>query len=495
MLLKHFFIGKIAHSSYILAGKTACAVIDPQRDVEVYINEARALGVDITHILQTHLHADFVSGHMDLARMTGAKIHVARSAGCEFDHVPLVEGDTIRLEDMVLEVLETPGHTPEHLSYLVIDTSRSDTPVGVFVGDTLFVGDVGRPDLFPDLAEELAGKLYHSLHDKLLQLDDHVEVYPAHGAGSLCGRAMGAKWTTTIGYERRFNSALQIEDKQEFIRSLTQDMPPAPDHFSRCSDINRKGPVRLGKLPAMEELNASQFQERMQDSGVQVVDTRFYHAYGSQHIPGAWHLDLNGNFPTFAGWVLPTDKDFLVVADDYHKAVNANLWARRVGVDRIVGYLDGGMAAWAVRGLMASHTKQISAHELHDMVNGQENFVLLDVRAPAEFAENHIQGAINIPAADLRYRHRELDKAKLTVLICSSGNRSSLGTSILEQHGFARLYNVAGGMTGYSAAGFTRQCTVCMNPHGSRFYTGVTEVKKHWDLESSPVDDVTSRRT
>jgi len=234
MLLKHFFVGKIAHSSYLLAGKNYCAVIDPQRDVDVYITEARKMGVEITHIIETHLHADFISGHIDLAKQTGARIYVAESAKCTFDHVAVSEGNSIELEDMLLQVLETPGHTPEHLSFVVIDKSRSDSPIGVFVGDTLFVGDVGRPDLFPDKEEELARKLYHSLHDKLLKLPDYVEVYPAHGAGSLCGRAVGAKWRTTIGYERNFNPVLQIRDKSVFVKSLTQDMPPAPDHFSRC---------------------------------------------------------------------------------------------------------------------------------------------------------------------------------------------------------------------------------------------------------------------
>ena len=481
MLLKHFFIGKIAHSSYILAGKNYCAVIDPQRDVDSYITAARALGVDITHILQTHLHADFISGHMDLAKKTGAKIYVAKSAKCSFDHVALSEGDSIELEDMVLKVLETPGHTPEHLSYVVIDKSRSDSPVGVFVGDTLFVGDVGRPDLFSDMAEELAGKLFHSLHDKILKLPDYVEVYPAHGAGSLCGRAMGAKWRTTIGYERNFNSALKIQEKSAFIKSLTENMPPAPDHFSRCSDINRNGPDLVADLPTMEELSAIEFKQRIQDSNILMLDTRGYHSFGSQHIPGAWHLDLNGNFPTFAGWVLPTDKDILLVADDYQKALEANTWARRVGVDRIVGYLDGGMIAWAVAGLKTSHIELISAEELHDMITGEANFVLLDVRAPLEYEDNHIKGAINIPVSDLRTRHNVLNKDKTTILICSSGNRSSLGASILKQHGFKDVYNVAGGMSGYSAAGYTRECRVCVNPHGSRSFTNYRVIKKHWD--------------
>ncbi len=482
MLIKHFFTGKIAHSSYILAGKKSCAVIDPQRDVDIYIKEARAMGVDITLILQTHLHADFISGHMDLAK-TGARIYVAKSAGCTFDHVPLSEGDTFELEDMVLQVLETPGHTPEHLSYVVIDKSRSDDPVGVFVGDTLFVGDVGRPDLFPEIAQKLAGQLYDSLHGKLLELPDYVEVYPAHGAGSLCGRAMGAKWTSTIGYERRFNTALQIEDRSTFIRSLTENMPPAPDHFSRCSDINRHGPSRLDQLPSMTELSTDQFSKRIKDPGTVVLDSRSYHAYAGLHITGAWHLDLNGNFPTFAGWVLPTDKDVLLVADDYKKAHEANIWARRVGMDRIVGYLDGGMAAWAVAGSASSSIKLIDTRDLHEMIAGDVDFVLLDVRAPLEYEDNHIVGAINVPVAELRTRYHELNKDKTTVLVCSSGNRSSLGASILEQHGFRDLYNVAGGMSGYSAAGYTRECRACVNPHGSRFFTDIRVVKKHWDAE------------
>lgn len=481
MLLKHFFVEKIAHSSYILAGTNSCAVIDPQRDIEIYIKAARAQGVKITHILQTHLHADFISGHMDLAKKTGAKIHIAKSANCTFDHVALSEGDVVELEDMHLQVLETPGHTPEHLSYVVVDTERSESPVGVFVGDTLFVGDVGRPDLFPDMAQELAGKLYQSLHDKLLKLPDHCEVYPAHGAGSLCGRAMGAKQLSTIGYERSFSATLQIHDKAEFIKSLTEDMPPAPDHFSRCSEINRKGPALIDNLPALIELEAALFKDCMEDPDILVLDARSYNAFGSQHIPDAWHLDLRGNFPTFAGWMLPTDKDILLVAEDYQKALEANRWARRVGVDRIVGYLDGGLPGWAVSGLPSCGVHQLSIEALHDRMNGEANFQLLDVRAQKEFADSHIKGALNIPVADLRTRSGELGQDQDVLVICSSGNRSSLATSILLQHDFKAVYNVAGGMTGYSAAGYAKQCRACENPHGSRFYSGLSDSEKHWD--------------
>lgn len=471
MLLKHYFIEKIAHSSYILAGKNTCAVIDPRRDVDFYIDEARKLGVDITHILETHLHADFISGHIDLAKRTGAAIYASKSGKCKFDHVALSEGDTFELEDMELKVLETPGHTPEGISYVVTDKSRGDGPLGVFVGDTLFVGDVGRPDLFPGIAQELAEKLYHSLHDKLLKLPDYCEVYPAHGAGSLCGRAVGAKWRTSIGYERKYNEALQIKDKKEFIKSLTSDMPPAPDHFSRCSDINRQGPALTSDLPILEELDPDEVKEKMKDKNTIILDARSYDAFGSQHIPGAWHIAFGGNFPTFAGWVLPTGKEILLVADDYEEALQVNIWARRVGVDRIVGYLEGGMFAWAISGQRTRDVHQISAEDLHDMASGDSysKMVLLDVRAPKEYEDNHIEGAVNIPAPDLRTRFKELDKEKPTVLICSTGHRSSLGTSILRQNGFKDLYNVAGGMTGYSTAGYTKRCRVCANPHSSRY--------------------------
>ena len=469
MLLKHYFVEKIAHSSYILAGKQTCAVIDPRRDVDLYIEEARALGVRITHILQTHLHADFISGHMDLAEKTGAKIYVAKSAGCEFDHVPLAEGDTIKLERLLIEVLETPGHTPEHLSYVVKDTARGDSPVGVFVGDTLFVGDVGRPDLFPGRGKELAGKLFHSLHDKLLKLPDHCEVYPAHGAGSLCGRSMAAKWVSTIGYERKYNAALQIPEESDFIRSLTSDMPPAPDHFSRCSDINRRGPALVSGLPAVEALRPGEFKRRMAKPDIVVMDVRSYTSFASLHIPGVWHLDLAGNFPTFAGWVLPPSKEILIVADDFGDVVKARLWANRVGVDRITGYLEGGMPAWAVTGLPSSDIHLLSADELFQLITGTSDMVLVDVRAPLEFGDNHIQGAVNIPAPDLRTRFDELTPEKPVTVLCSSGNRSSLAASILKQHGFKTISNVAGGMSGYSAAGHTRECTVCVTPHGSRY--------------------------
>jgi glyoxylase-like metal-dependent hydrolase (beta-lactamase superfamily II)/rhodanese-related sulfurtransferase len=477
MLLKQFFIEKIAHSSYILAGNDTCAVIDPRRDVQIYIEEARSLNIEITHVLETHLHADFISGHIELANRTGARIYAPKSAGCKFDHEPLSEGDEIKLEDMLLRVIETPGHTPEHISYVVVDTSRGKDPIGVFTGDTLFVGDVGRPDLFPEIADELVAKLYDSLHGKLLELPDFCEVYPAHGAGSLCGRALGAKWRSTIGYERRYNNALKLKDKSRFTESLTIKMPPAPDHFSRCTAVNRAGPPLTSQLPELEELDTVRFKQRMESTNSQVVDVRSYGAFGSQHIPGALHIALEGNFPTFAGWMISPDREILLVPHNRDEALAAATWARRVGIDNITGYLDGGIFTWAVSGLRTANVEQVSAEDLHDAATGSSSIALVDVRSPLEFEDNHIEGAINIPVPDMRIRHDELDPSKPTYLLCSTGQRSSLGTSILKQHGFKHVYNITGGMTGYSAAGYTKQCRVCANPHGSRYYTDYSSLK------------------
>lgn len=316
MIVQQFFIKGIAHSSYILAGKESCAVIDPRRDTEIYVEAAGAMGVKITHILETHLHADFVSGHLDLAEKTKAKIYAPKSGNCEFEHVGLVEGDAFEIEDMAIRVLETPGHTPEHISYVVSDTSRGPDPIALFCGDTLFVGDVGRPDLFPGRVGELAAKLHESLFQKLLSLPDSCEVYPAHGAGSLCGRAMGTKRTSTIGYEKKYNYALQISDRADFIKALTTEMPQAPDHFSRCSTVNREGPVLLKELPFMRAIPPLEFLELSRRHDTLVLDTRCYEGFGGEHVPSSYSIDIAGNFGTFAGWLLPPEKKILLVSYD-----------------------------------------------------------------------------------------------------------------------------------------------------------------------------------
>jgi len=468
MIVQQMFTQGIAHSSYLVGGRRACAIVDPRRDVQIYLDAAKSWGMRITHILETHLHADFVSGHLDLAEETGAKIYAPQSAECEFDHVGLAEGDTFAIEDMAWRVLETPGHTPEHICYVVSDRARGEDPVGVFCGDALFVGDVGRPDLFPGRARTLASSLYDSLRQKLLELPDFCEVYPAHGAGSLCGRAMGAKRTSTIGYERRHNAALQIENREEFIESLTTDMPPTPDHFSRCSEIDRRGPTLHRDLPLMRGLDPRSFNELSSHEDTLVLDVRDYGAFGGGHVPGSYSNDMRGNFATFAGWVLP-DSNILLVTHNNGQAEEAAIWLRRVGLDQVIGCLKGGMHAWASAGLPIDHVEQLSVDTLHKMSFGDRSMVLVDVRSPTEFEAFHIRGALNIPTPDLRTHYRELHPDAPTVLICSAGFRSSLGASILKQHGFTEVLSVAGGMRGYNAAGYAPECPMCFTPHASRF--------------------------
>ena len=476
MIVQQFFVKGLAHSSYLLGGTKTCAIIDPRRDGDIYLDAAQSLDMEVTHILETHLHADFISGHRDLAEKTGATIYAPKAANCAFEHVSLAEGDTVTIEDMIVSVFETPGHTPEHISYVVVDEARGADPAGVFCGDTLFVGDVGRPDLFPGKAQELASQLYESLHEKLLKLPDFCEVYPAHGAGSLCGRAMGAKRTSTIGYERKYNAALQIKDREGFIASLTTNMPEAPDHFSRCSVINGSGPTLIQNLPSLEPFDPAGFHEKASAEDTVVLDIRSYDAFGGQHVPGSYHIDLSGNFATFAGWILPPDKAILLVGLDGVQAFEAAVWLRRVGLDRVIGYLKGGMFEWSKAGLETSHIGQLSVEELHQMSTGDQNMTIVDVRAPNEYQDFHIEGAVNIPAPDLRERYSELDPAIPTVLICSTGHRSSLSASILKQHGFKDVFNGAGGMTAYATAGYGPECPMCVLPHGPHFMGKTMEI-------------------
>ncbi len=470
MIVQSFFVPGIAHSSYILGASSTCAVIDPRRDVEIYVKAAKELNLKITHILQTHLHADFVSGHLDIARATGAPIVIPKAAGAAFEHIPVSEGDTLRLEDVLLEVLETPGHTPEHVTYVARDFARGPEPVSIFCGDTLFVGDVGRPDLFPGRAVELARLLYDSLHTKLLALPDFCEVYPAHGAGSLCGRSMGAKRESTIGYERRFNEALGITDLEAFVNSLTSGMPAAPDHFTRCSRINREGPALAASLPFPAFLNPGDFSEKMASPESIVLDIRDYSAFGGNHIPGSINLDLGGNFATFAGWILQPEKEILLVSDRPENVDAAVTSLRRVGLDRVTATLEGSIFAWARAGLPTSHIPQVSPFELQQMASAVSvPILILDVRSPAEYEGFHLPQAVNIPVPELRSRFVELDPGSRIVTVCGTGHRSSLAASLLLQKGFENVTNLAGGMMGFAAAGLAPACPLCVSPHGPRF--------------------------
>ncbi|MFP4456896.1 MAG: MBL fold metallo-hydrolase [Clostridia bacterium] len=447
MLIKHFYVEKIAHSSYLIAGNKSCAIIDPSRDIDKYLEEAYKRDLKITHIIQTHLHADFVSGHMDLAKETGAEIYMPKSANANFPTVELVEGDSFEIEDIKFEVLETPGHTPEHICYVVYDLSRSEEPSGVFTGDTLFVGDVGRPDLFPDKKKELADKLFDSLR-KLMKLPDYCEVYPAHGAGSLCGKAMAAKYRSTIGYEKRFNPLLNIEDRNEFIKSLTENMPEVPDHFALCSDLNRQGPTLIDDLEPIEAFNPDQFYKKYIDGDAVVIDVRSYICFGGAHIPESYSISFNGNLPIFAGWIIPFDKDILLVAENDEQVFETMMWLQRVGLDRTVGYLKGGIEKWVASGYTVDYIDQLNIFEAIELVEDND-YIVIDTREKSVFSEFHIPDAINISSPDLRERYTELDMEKDYLLICKSGNSSNMGASILKMKGFDNISVIAGGMKSY----------------------------------------------
>jgi rhodanese-related sulfurtransferase len=280
---------------------------------------------------------------------------------------------------------------------------------------------------------------------------------------------MGAKRTSTIGYEKRYNAVLQIGDREEFTGSLTTDMPAAPDHFSRCSAVNRDGPALVRDLPVLESLEPQEFRLMVEREDTIVLDTRDYDSFGGQHISGSYHIDLASNFATFAGWLLPQDKDILLVAYDVEKAQEAVTQLRRVGLDRAIGYLNGNMFRWAMAGFPTGHIGQLSVEELHGMSTGDHEMTLVDVRTPREYDDLHIEGSVNVPLPDLRIRYAELDPDTPTVMICGGGQRSSMGASILKQRGFRHVLNVAGGMAGYSAAGYANECPMCHIPHGSRF--------------------------
>jgi glyoxylase-like metal-dependent hydrolase (beta-lactamase superfamily II)/rhodanese-related sulfurtransferase len=441
----------LAHCSYVLGSPPFCVVVDPSRDVDRYLQLASELDLTIAAIIETHLHADFVSGHLELASLTGAPIYAPASARCAFPHVAVEDGQQWRIGDLQFTLLATPGHTPECSVVLVADLARGPEPALALTGDTLLVGDVGRPDLFPDIAERLAADLYHSLR-RLESLRDGVEVYPAHGMGSLCGRSLSAKLSSTIGNERLYNYAFHLHPQEEFSRVLLEGQPPAPDHFSRCSEINRLGPALLSSLPAPAALAPGDFK-RAAEQGALVLDTRDQMAFAAAHVPDAYCIALAGTiFSTFSGWVLPPDRPILLVLERKSDLEAALTGLRRVGLDRVDGYLAGGMEAWAQAGLETRGLRSVSIPELQQLL-AAGGLQLVDTRSPGEWQEGHIEGARHIPTADLRYRYTELDPAQPVAVICNTGARSVLGASLLAQRGFRSIINVIGGTTAWKAAG------------------------------------------
>jgi len=459
MYFKQFYLGCLAHASYLIGSEGEAAVVDPQRDVEQYLAEAEAQGLRIKYVIETHLHADFVSGHRELASRAGAEIIFGARAGATFPHRAVSDGDELRVGKVILRLLETPGHTPESISILVIDTEVSAEPQKVLTGDTLFIGDVGRPDLVGSkgyTAEEMAGLLYESLHGKLLRLADGVEVYPAHGAGSMCGRNISKETVSTIGEQRRFNYALRPMAKDEFVRMMTADLPEAPAYFSRDAEINRTGAEALAELPLPAALSAEEV-ERLAGQGELVLDVRPAADFGNGHVLGALNIGLAGQFASWAGSLIAPGTPLVLVAGEVAEVDEAVTRLARVGVESVKGYLDGGMYAWNEAGLASMLIPQMPVDELHDQIAEGGELQLIDVRRPGEYAGGHVPGAVNAPLAHLAERASEFDPARPTAVICAGGYRSATATSILQSRGFRKLFNVIGGTSAWVGAGYATE--------------------------------------
>lgn len=450
MIFEQFYLGCLAHASYLIGSEGVAAVVDPQRDVDIYIDAAARLGLKIAHVIETHLHADFVSGHGELASRTGATIYLGKGSGATFPHRAVGDGDSIEMGQCRLEFLQTPGHTLESVSVLVKDRERGEAPYAVLTGDTLFIGDVGRPDL-SDIRTpaELARMLYDSLRRKLLTLPDDVLVYPAHGAGSMCGRNIGTERSSTIGRERRTNYALQPMDEEQFVATMTEDLPARPDYFAQDVAANRRGAPALESLAALELLPAAQVRER-QKQGAAVLDTRPATDYLPGHVPGSIHIGLGGQFAAWAGAVIGLERDVILVAEDRKAAVEARMRLARVGMDRVVGVLEDGVAGWAAAGLPLAMTEQITVRELKEQLG---ELVVVDVRRPAEWSGGHIAGAALRPLDKLKSGVKDLDHRRPTAVHCKSGYRSAIACSLLEAAGFERTINVVGGYDAWVGAG------------------------------------------
>jgi len=456
MHFKQFYLGCLAHASYLIGSEGEAAVVDPQRDVEQYLAEAGALGLKIRYVLETHLHADFVSGHRELRSRTGAEIVFGARAGASFPHRAVKDGDELRVGRVVLRFLETPGHTPESVSVLVIDTAEGADPKMVLTGDTLFIGDVGRPDLVGARGftpEAMAGMLYDSLHGKLLKLRDEVLVYPAHGAGSLCGRNISKETSSTIGEQRRFNYALQPMPKEDFVRLLTTDLPEVPAYFPRDVDLNREGAPALSDHPLPPALPPAAVAARVLQ-GATLLDVRGGPAFGAGHVPGSVNIGLSGQFASWAGTLLPADRPLVVIADDEAGVAEAALRLARVGLENVAGFLAGGIAAWAAAAHPIATLPQITVDELRARLAEAEDLAVLDVRRPGEHAAGHVPGARNLPLDRLERDLGTLDASRPTAVLCAGGYRSSAACSLLERRGLRRLFNVVGGTSAWVQAGF-----------------------------------------
>ena len=452
MYFEQFYLGCLAHASYLLGSEGEGVVVDPQRDVEIYIDAAQKNGLKIRYIFETHLHADFVSGHRELSARTGAEIYLSRHAGATFPHVDVDDGYTVRVGNLKIEVLATPGHTPESISLLVTDEEKGEQPWAVLTGDTLFIGDVGRPDLSPTHTPvQLAGMLHESLQQKLMALPDAVLVYPAHGAGSLCGRNMRAERFSTIGTERLTNYALQIRDRDEFVRQMTSNLPARPDYFLEDAAINRAGAPALSDLPALKPISAQELKT-MLDKGAMALDVRPGSEFVAGHVPGSVSIPLSGQFASWAGAVLGLSSRPVLIAANADQVSEARTRLARIGIEDVAGYLEGGVEGWQKAGLPVEQVKQINVQELAARL-ATGVIGVLDVRREGEFQAGHIDGADWHPLDRFKVALPEISKDSPVAVHCKSGYRSLIAVSVLQRAGYHNVVDVAGGFDAWAAAG------------------------------------------
>jgi glyoxylase-like metal-dependent hydrolase (beta-lactamase superfamily II)/rhodanese-related sulfurtransferase len=466
VILKQFYLNCLAHASYLIGDESTgtAAVVDPQRDIERYLEFAAEHGLKIKHVILTHLHADFVAGHLELRDRVGATIYLGAKAQAEYRFTPLGDDSVVAFGRVRLKALETPGHTPESISLLVFDLDKSASePFAVLTGDTLFIGDVGRPDLRAALgwsAADLGALLFDSLQSKLLPLPDASLVYPAHGAGSLCGKAISKETVSTIGEQRRLNYALQPMSKQAFVELVTADQPEAPAYFVYDAVLNSKERPTLDK--ALErELKPLELEGvlALQADGAQILDTREPDEFAAAHLAGSINIGLSGQYATWAGTVLDRAHPIVIIADPGRENESA-IRLGRIGFDHVTGYLRNGLQSLESRPDLVVFTERLSAPFAAELLSSSQPPVLIDVRAPREREQKHIDNSLAIPLNHLSERMKELPRNRALMVHCAGGYRSSIAASLLQKEGFKQVSEIAGGMAAWEAA----KLSICAPP-------------------------------
>ncbi|BBX87022.1 MBL fold hydrolase [Mycolicibacterium aubagnense] len=455
MILQQYYLDCLSHASYLIGDETTgrAVVVDPQRDVAGYVADAKERGLTIELVIETHFHADFLSGHLELAKATGAKIVYSSVAETEFDSMGVADGERYSLGDVTLEFRHTPGHTPESMSVVVYEHADDQTPYGVMTGDTLFIGDVGRPDLLASIGytrEELADKLYDSLHDKLMTLPDATRVYPAHGAGSACGKNLSTDLWSTIGDQKATNYALRAADKASFMNLVTEGQPPAPGYFVYDAILNRKDRELLDETKMPTAMTYEQARKAI-DAGAVLVDGRGPEEFALGHLRGAVNIGLQGRYAEFAGSVLPSDVDIVLFTEPGQELEGKNRLAR-IGFDRVIGYVAEPYAVLVDHPSDVRVASRLTAKAFGERAAELPNLQIVDVRNPGEVAAGAIPNAIGIPVGQLPTRLAELDPAKPTVVYCAGGYRSSVAASLLRRNGFNDVSDIVGGYGAWAEA-------------------------------------------